>query len=308
MYHACQHIKPNGLRCKSPAMRRNAFCYFHSKAHGITRTGSRDDLLLPIAEGHAAVQLAVHQIIQALLARQIDAKEAGIMLYGIQIASQHIKVESEDTTDSVRFFANPSEGEGLALPLCIREAGDKVGHENCSDCGQRFNCNDYEPTQEDKERFGRLADLSDDETPTDDAGEEIEDAGEDREEDTERTGEEIPAEIAAQSAEETASSPIKGPASGHEFTRAEKAPNMGRALAPEECLPQCESTDEAPVSESILENVAAAGAQQQASHDPPCKRSPHAPRKRKGVETSPTIKPADAIALFKAFIKLNSAS
>ncbi|MGO9771381.1 MAG: hypothetical protein ACLPSW_17865 [Roseiarcus sp.] len=255
MYQACQHIKPNGLRCQSPAMRRNVFCYFHSKAHGITRTSSRDNLLLPIAEGHAAVQLAVHQIIQALLARQIDAKEAGIMLYGIQIASQHIKVESEDPTESVRFFANSGAAEELAIPLCIREDGDKVDNEDCSNCGQRFNCNDYEPTQEDKEKYEDLADLSDDETPTDDAEERIEEnAASGSEEDTE------------------------------------------------------ESSKPAPDSESIVENVAAVSAQQRVSHDPPRKRSPHTPRKRKGAETSPTIKPADAIALFKAFIKLNSAS
>jgi len=270
MYQACQHIKPNGLRCHSPAMNRNAFCYFHSKAHGITRTNSRDKLLLPIAEGHAAVQLAVHQIIQALLARQIDAKEAGIMLYGIQIAARHINVESVDSTNSVRFFAKSDAAQELAIPLCIREAGDQVDNEDCSKCGQRFNCSDYEPAQNEKEAFEQLVDLSDDETPTEDAVEEIdEDADEDSAEDTEKTGKEIPAETAAQSAEKTASGPIESPVSGHEFTRAEKAPKMDRASAPEGCLPQCDSTDGAQESESILENVAAVSAPQQLPHDPP---------------------------------------
>ena len=337
MYRACQHIKPNGLRCKSPAMRRNCFCYFHSRAHSITRTSSRDDLLLPIAEGHAAVQLAVHQITQALLARQIDAKEAGIMLYGIQIASQHIKDESEDTTDSELFFANPSEGEGLAIPLCIREVGDKADHDNCSNCGQRFSCNDCEPTKEEKEWFESQADLGDDEEDDqqEEAGNDLELPAEAAQESVEITGNGLTESLASAHEVSEQSHPENEPlvsdhgispsekerlvtgngpsctedetlvsdhgighsekeslVSGHGFSRAEKPSRTGRASAPEGC---------------IAKNIAAVGAQRM-SPDPPRKRSPHAPGKRKGAETPPAIKLSEAIALFKALIKLNSTS
>ncbi|MGD0910857.1 MAG: hypothetical protein ABR928_03125 [Terracidiphilus sp.] len=346
-------------------MRRNCFCYFHSRAHSITRTSSRDDLLLPIAEGHAAVQLAVHQITQALLARQIDAKEAGIMLYGIQIASQHIKDESEDTTDSELFFANPSEGEGLAIPLCIREVGDKADHDNCSNCGQRFSCNDCEPTKEEKEWFESQADLGDDEEDDqqEEAGNDLELPAEAAQESVEITGNGLTESLASAHEVSEQSHPENEPlvsdhgispsekerlvtgngpsctedetlvsdhgigpsekerivsgngpsctedetlvsdhgighsekeslVSGHGFSRAEKPSRTGRASAPEGC---------------IAKNIAAVGAQRM-SPDPPRKRSPHAPGKRKGAETPPAIKLSEAIALFKALIKLNSTS
>ncbi|MGP8252817.1 MAG: hypothetical protein ACLQHF_12335 [Terracidiphilus sp.] len=151
MYAACRHIKPTGLRCQSPAMRGHAFCYFHAKAHGITRNSARANLLLPMAEEHAAVQMAVHQIIQALLAKQIDAKEAGVMLYGIQIASQTLKVEFSDPPDSVPTAVRSSEGEELAPPLCVEEDDDDEDSPDCSRCAHRHNCRDYTPSEDDEE-------------------------------------------------------------------------------------------------------------------------------------------------------------
>jgi hypothetical protein len=29
----CQHIKTNGLRCKSPSLDRTTYCYFHNRLH-----------------------------------------------------------------------------------------------------------------------------------------------------------------------------------------------------------------------------------------------------------------------------------
>ena len=53
MYQACRHIKPSGLRLKSPAMREHLFCYFHARVH--TRVSDTDlrGLNFPVPEDFA---------------------------------------------------------------------------------------------------------------------------------------------------------------------------------------------------------------------------------------------------------------
>ena len=116
MYMACRHIKPNGLRCKSPAMRGHSFCYFHSKLH--TRTS--DDaarfgpVKLPVPEDPAAIQIAISQIFDAMLNNRIEGKLAGRLLYGLQIASQHAEHHFlEIGTDSVQSMTQSKEGDEL---------------------------------------------------------------------------------------------------------------------------------------------------------------------------------------------------
>ncbi len=53
MFLACRHIKPNGVRCESPALRGHSFCYFHAKLHSTTRIGVSDDFRLPLPEDAA---------------------------------------------------------------------------------------------------------------------------------------------------------------------------------------------------------------------------------------------------------------
>ena len=99
MYMACRHIKPNGLRCKSPAMRSHCFCYFHAKLH--TRTSNDaarfGPLTLPVLEDPAAIQIAISRIFEAMLNGRIESKLAGQLLYGLQIASQHANHQILDT-------------------------------------------------------------------------------------------------------------------------------------------------------------------------------------------------------------------
>jgi hypothetical protein len=117
MYKKCRHIKPNGLRCESPALKEQNFCYFHSKIHTIggepyARFGP---MLLPSPEGPAAILLSIAKINDALLQGRIDSKCAGILLYGMQIASQHL--ESHIPTElakALQSFETTLHGDELA--------------------------------------------------------------------------------------------------------------------------------------------------------------------------------------------------
>ena len=94
MYMACRHIKPNGLRCQSPALRGHAFCYFHSKIHNLTSNSAPrvESIRLPVPEDPAAIQISIAQIANGLLSGSIDPKLGGRLLYAMRnTGSQHAK-------------------------------------------------------------------------------------------------------------------------------------------------------------------------------------------------------------------------
>ena len=104
----CRHIKTNGERCGSPALRNHAFCYFHRNLtarhpkpapdpiptiihpHDPTRelqVVAEPTLNLPPLEDRESIQLAASMIIGALARNAIDTRRATTLLYGLQVAS-----------------------------------------------------------------------------------------------------------------------------------------------------------------------------------------------------------------------------
>src|ERR1039458_8522280 len=94
----CKHIKANGEFCGSPALRGREYCYFHLTVLGRRlRTqkhimqGENHYLQLPTLEDGDSIQMALMQVMEALLRDQIDTKLAGLLLYGLQIASSNLQ-------------------------------------------------------------------------------------------------------------------------------------------------------------------------------------------------------------------------
>jgi len=98
----CQHVKVNGVRCGSPAMKRHAFCYFHhnlrlreaqeSDALGSTEATANliingSNLHMPVLEDANSVQLAIGSVVRAILRGSLDPRTAGLALYGLQTAA-----------------------------------------------------------------------------------------------------------------------------------------------------------------------------------------------------------------------------
>ena len=105
----CQHVKVNGVQCGSPALRRRRRCYFHEGVR-IERVKVKEDQFLqrgfdmPVLEDGNAVQIALMKVLQMLVRGTMDAKTAGLMLYGLQTASANLKntdFEVEKVTDVV---------------------------------------------------------------------------------------------------------------------------------------------------------------------------------------------------------------
>ena len=93
--YQCRHIFTDGHRCGSPSLRRELFCYYHHTtrrpiADPHTRHARRAHFDLPLPEDRAAIQLSIGEVLRRIASNQIDPKRAGLLLYGLQIASLNL--------------------------------------------------------------------------------------------------------------------------------------------------------------------------------------------------------------------------
>ena len=92
----CDHVKPNGTCCESPALRDDEYCYFHRGQRERTKRQLRaarkqKPLELPHLEDLESVHLALGDVLNALISDRIDNKKAGLLLYGLQTATATIR-------------------------------------------------------------------------------------------------------------------------------------------------------------------------------------------------------------------------
>jgi len=82
----CYHVKINGIRCGSPAMHQDAFCFFHTRMHN----PPLEDGFPPLEDANA-IQVAIMQVLQALAKKKLEVRVAATLLYGLQTASSNLK-------------------------------------------------------------------------------------------------------------------------------------------------------------------------------------------------------------------------
>lgn len=154
MYYQCRHVFPRGVRCKSPALKDQSFCYYHQRVHAApspapvaVAPGSAPGAQ-PIAiqllglEDAAAIQDAISQVLAALAAGTLDARRAQLLLYGLQIASTNARnLRFGSDTTSVRDTIPQSDGSHLAPVTQKRDWGEDIS-DACND-------DDYEDEDED---------------------------------------------------------------------------------------------------------------------------------------------------------------
>jgi hypothetical protein len=159
MYQKCRHIKPNGLRCDSPALKQAYFCYFHTKIHtvGAEPNLKYGPMLLPAPEGSAAIMLSIAKINDGLLSGRIDTKQAGVLLYSMQVASQHIgphrRSEIDQTIESMTIAPN---GDELAPEEIVPDEEDDRADDDEED-------DDSENGDDDGDEGGSEDEVDDDE-------------------------------------------------------------------------------------------------------------------------------------------------
>ena len=103
----CAHLKANGLRCGSPALRGNVLCYFHDRWLACVS----DDVLPPLEDGNG-IQFSLMYVIRHLRQDAFRDGQANIpavkqLVYALQTASYNLKHCNFDpqlaspTTDSL---------------------------------------------------------------------------------------------------------------------------------------------------------------------------------------------------------------
>jgi len=124
----CHHVKVNGEQCGSPALRGKCYCYFHNNYHHLGAYGAKQNAArnpfkdrFPVLEDGNSIQAAVMQVMRLILAKEIDAKEAGLLLYALQIASSNLS----------HFHVAPWYDEIVIDPLLVRysRVGGKTARE-----------------------------------------------------------------------------------------------------------------------------------------------------------------------------------
>ena len=86
----CEHLKADGTRCDAYALKGEKLCFYHLRAYrdtAPTDAGFR----FPLLEDRTAIQLAIMQVMNAYLAGKLTDKKAGVLFYGLQLASSNAK-------------------------------------------------------------------------------------------------------------------------------------------------------------------------------------------------------------------------
>ena len=87
----CAHIKVNGVRCGSPALREEIFCYFHQRMLRGVRTPPMSRIhSMAMLEDRESIQASLMEVINALVRNQIDYKRASLVLRALHIATRNV--------------------------------------------------------------------------------------------------------------------------------------------------------------------------------------------------------------------------
>jgi len=107
----CRHVKPNGTQCGSPAPKDKELSYYHEQNRPqpveLYIDGERysdSQLVLPVFEDAYSIQSVIRQVVQLMLSRRIERKDAGLLLYALQIASSNLKTMQAEKPSRRRWW------------------------------------------------------------------------------------------------------------------------------------------------------------------------------------------------------------
>jgi hypothetical protein len=116
--YQCRHIFADGHRCGSICLRGEEFCYYHHTTrkpaqNQRARRGRRGTFELPITDPNdrTGLQSTIVEVLRRIASNDIDPRRAGLLLYGLQIASLNLpkpqtaprgrKIEQPETVEEI---------------------------------------------------------------------------------------------------------------------------------------------------------------------------------------------------------------
>jgi len=92
--YQCRHIFADGHRCGSKSIRQEEFCYYH---HTTRKPAPRQDsspncstFELAFPEDRTTIQTNISEVLRRIATNTVDVRRAGLLLYGLQIASLNL--------------------------------------------------------------------------------------------------------------------------------------------------------------------------------------------------------------------------
>jgi hypothetical protein len=123
-------------------------CYFHTNLHHSAKPkGKFDDLSLklPSLEDSCGIQIALAEVLNALASSRLDPRRAGLLLYGLQIATKLMARPRGPHYSPVRDICDERDGAFLGPEKAVCEPPD-----DCRNCSKSDTCEDYEECEEDE--------------------------------------------------------------------------------------------------------------------------------------------------------------
>ncbi len=97
----CTHIKVTGIRCGSPALRGESFCYFHERMiRGVPTPPKSRIHPMALLENEEAIQVALMETINAIVRNQIDMQRANLIIRALSIAVRNSRRVRFDRCES----------------------------------------------------------------------------------------------------------------------------------------------------------------------------------------------------------------
>src|SRR5580704_5226783 len=131
--YQCRHIFTDGRRCASPSLRHEHFCYFHHTTRKPITTETQEnrrrttarlnEFHIPLPEDRSAIQASIGIILQKIATNDLDPRRAGLLLYGLQIASLNLPKQAsrDEEEELVHEFTTDPEYGPLAPQTEIQE-------------------------------------------------------------------------------------------------------------------------------------------------------------------------------------------
>jgi hypothetical protein len=120
----CRHVRTNGTQCGSPALKGKELCFYHEQNRPepveLYIDGERycdGQIVLPVFEDAHAIQTVIRQVVQLMLTRRIERKDAGLLLYALQIASGNLKMMQAEKAKPTQVVVEPDKATETPLGM-----------------------------------------------------------------------------------------------------------------------------------------------------------------------------------------------
>ena len=109
---SCTHIKVSGVRCGSPALRGEQFCYFHQRMLRTVKDPASRVHHTALLEDEESIQASLMEVVNALLRGTIELKRAELILRALNTAVRNIRrvkfgVHKSDMVTEIPNYTTP---------------------------------------------------------------------------------------------------------------------------------------------------------------------------------------------------------